>query len=710
MKTLHVAFMWHMHQPSYRNPVTGEVLLPWVRLHGVKDYTDMLAATRAVPAARVTVNWVPGLLDQCDALVSADYAGRERFWRLSEKPASELSPAEVAFLRQHFFSLSHENMLEPYPRYRELRDKVRAGVPLALGELRDLQVWFNLAWTGVTVRADPAIQRLVQKARDFEESDKPALFEAQRQAVLQLAARWRAAQDDGQVELTASPYYHPILPLLVDSDLARAADPTSPLPATRFRWRGDAEVQVARALASHERRFGQKARGMWPSEGSVAASVLGIMRQSGVDWIVTDESILAATLRGAAVAAGSPVRAPMRGNDKYRPWVLDGVKVFFRDHGLSDKIGFVYATWPADRAWADMQQSLLAIRKGLDEEEGDAVVVIALDGENCWEHYPGGITQFLPGLYRTIAGTPGLRLSTLSEAAQAVTPRPLPGLAPGSWIDGTFRTWLGDPVKNRAWELLTAARAAVQNPLGKLLAAEPGLAELLLRAEASDWWWWFGEPSSAFDMDFDALFAPTAGGVAGARQARPRRPPDQHLRAGARARTPSPPSPPRATSARRPSSRRASRWPQGLVLQVARRRRGAAKSFGSIHRAESLLARVVYGNDDQSLYLRLDAQDQAGLLRSRAGRSQRRARRRRGRAPAGAAVAGRGAGRGGARRGARGARAARRAGPHDAARAPARPPRGARPGRRAARALPGQRRARARAPVGAEAAAMNRGV
>lgn len=597
-----------MHQPSYRDPVSGEVILPWVRLHGVKDYTDMLLAIRqgTTPEApvRTTVNWVPGLLDQCDALAASDYPSRERFWRLTQKPAAELSPSEVAFVRDHFFSLTHAQMLEPWPRYRELYNKVRARVPLTVPELRDLQVWFNLAWCGESVRAEPAVAALVTKGREFDEADKATLLEAQRKAVLSLVERWRTLSDEGHVELTASPYYHPILPLLVDSDLARAADPSSPLPATRFRWRGDADVQVKRATESHARRFGKPPKGMWPSEGSVAASVLPLFRQAGVDWIVTDEAILAATLRGA--------NSPLRHDDKYRPWALDGVTVFFRDHGLSDKIGFVYASWPAEKAWADMRSSLLAIRHGLAQADPSTpgVVVIALDGENCWEHYRGGIMAFLPGLYRTLAATPGLELVTMSEAAASVSARPLPGLAAGSWIDGTFRTWLGDPVKNRAWELLTAARQAVQRPMDKLLSNEPALAELLMRAEASDWWWWFGEGhSSPFDLDFDALFRAHLQAVW---LALGKPVPDelQHsVYSQALGRT--------ATHTRPATSKH--KRPQIQLAPAVDGKKSwyfkwlgageAHQSFGSIHRAESVLERVLYGNDDDALYLRLDARD-----------------------------------------------------------------------------------------------------
>jgi len=601
---LHVAFLWHMHQPSYRDPVTGEVLLPWVRLHGVKDYTDMATALEMVApaAAHATVNWVPGLIDQFEAMQSPDHGRRERFWRLTERPAAELTASEVQTIREHFFSLAPKTMLEPYPRYKELRDKVREGRVLDTDELRDLQVWFNLAWTGVTVRQHPTVAALYARGRNFSEADKLPLLEVQRAAVNAIVPKWKTLADQGLVELSASPYYHPILPLLCDTDLARAADPSSPLPASRFRWRADADAQIRLATAAHERRFGAKPAGMWPSEGSVSAEILPLVRAAGLRWLCTDEAILWKTLSGSAGAGAQP-RKP---TDKFHPWQLDGVSLMFRDHGLSDKLGFVYSTWPYARAYADFVQCLVAIRRAT-ASEGDAVVTIALDGENCWEHYPGGITAFLPGLLTAIAETPGMRLSTMSEAIAAVPARPLPGLGTGSWIDGTFRTWLGDPVKNKAWDLLTAARHAVQRPMNEVLATDPGLAELVMRAEASDWWWWFGEGhTTAFDGDFDSLFRAHLKAI--------------YLSVGkavpdvlqksvyvlALAGKPAP-----ATQrTKRPmtqldvvldgSSGWYFKWLGAGEIQ---------QSFGAIHRAESLVQRVLYGNDDDALYLRLDMRD-----------------------------------------------------------------------------------------------------
>ncbi len=600
MPTLHVCFLWHMHQPSYRDPTTGTVIMPWVRLHALKDYTDMAHVAELVPEARVTFNWVPGLCDQLDAIGAPDYPQREAFWRLSERPADQLAPTERAFIRRHFFSLHPGNMLEPWPRYRELRDRVAAGADLSVQELRDLQVWFNLAWCGEVIKNHPALQPLLGKGQHFDEADKRVLFQVHREAAAAVLPRYARLAQAGQIELTCSPYYHPILPLLVDTELARRADPSSPLPATRFRHPADAQQHLARAHAAHAARFGQPPAGLWPSEGSVAPEIIPLVAGAGFRWFATDEAILMKSVGGAHL---SP-------DQRFGPWTVGGppgtgdatVAAFFRHHELSDLIGFTYAGWPARRAAEDFVGRLQGVRHSLRR---DGVVTVALDGENCWETYPGGVTAFLPELYRAIARAPDLRLSTFTEALDAVgtgdrrLPH-LPHLGVGSWIDGTFRTWMGDPAKNRGWELLTQARDQVTQPLETLWQTDPALAELVMRAEASDWFWWLGEGhSSAFDAEFDALLRAHCAAIY-TRLGRPvpetlRHPIEDHGAARATDAVHPPLQPLRPPLDGRCDSYY--RWiSAGRILPW----------HGAIHRAESLVTQVLFGFDDTSLSLRVD--------------------------------------------------------------------------------------------------------
>jgi len=594
MSTLHVCFLWHMHQPSYTDPVTGEVVMPWVRLHGVKDYTDMAALLDEVEDARVTFNFVPGLLDQIER-AAVDDGADDRFLRLTLTAPEDLDDHDRAFIARWFFSLHHPTLLEPLPRYRELRDAVDGGATLDDDQLRDLQLLFSLAWCGAAVRRDPVVAALLDKGRGFDEQDKRALIAAQRRALGEIVGRYRALAEAGRVELTCTPHEHPILPLLVDSDLAVAAHPAARLPRARFRWPGDARAHVRRALDSHASRFGAPPRGMWPAEGSVAAAILPILRDAGVEWAVSDEEILRKSL-------GQPTLAR---RDGLTPWQIDGVTLFFRDHGLSDRIGFDYARRTPSEAAEDFVADLVRAREALDGADG--VITIALDGENCWEHYEGGSSRFLPVLYRAVAETEGLRLSTFGEALEAVPPRPLPRLAAGSWIDGTFATWIGDPVKNRAWELLAATREAVAEPFDAVEARDPELAALILKAEASDWWWWFGAGhSTPFDASFDALFRAHLTAI----HRRLGQPPPSALS--------QPVSAPREAdhdSADRPRTRA----PVRQIRPTIDGTRGwyfkwhsagtVAPVFGAIHRGGGLVSGLTYANDDATLSLRIDLRD-----------------------------------------------------------------------------------------------------
>jgi len=498
-----------MHQPSYADPETGEITMPWVRLHGSRDYVDMARVMELAPRARATVNWVPGLLDQLKAVGDPRTQASERFWRLSIADPATLSAGDLAMIRKHFFSLPDATMLAPWPRYRELRDIVNGGSELSHADVIDLQVWFNLAWCGVVVRESAPIAALVAKGRDFAPDDRLTVLEAQAASGGGVEARWAALASTGAVELTLSPYYHPIIPLLIDTHAARESIPDTPLPHARFRHPDDADAQITRAFGPNQPHFHHDGapvpiRGMWPSEGSLSDSALCAFKNAGVEWLISDETLLHKALA---------VSGKDDGLAHCKPWNCQGVTVFFRDHGLSDRIGFVYANWDRRAAYRDFVAHLQRVRAALARRgEDTAVIVVALDGENCWEHYPGGVTAFLPGLYDAIADADGLQLVTLSEAktAQAAHTPNLPRIPAGSWIDGTFQTWLGDPVKNRAWDELAAVREAVGRSMPDLLKAESGdpvLADLIMRAEASDWWWWFGQGhSTPFDGHFDALF------------------------------------------------------------------------------------------------------------------------------------------------------------------------------------------------------------
>jgi alpha-amylase/alpha-mannosidase (GH57 family) len=593
-----LCLLWHMHQPDYRDPETGVARLPWVRLHAASSYRDMAAALAAADGVAVTVNFVPSLTAQLEALAGG---ASDLYEEIARKPAGELTPDERRFVLAGFFSVHHGRQLEPRPRYRELYQRVRAAGParaaasLTAGDVTDLAVLFHLAWIGFAVRAEePEVAELERKGAGFSEADKAWVLALVRAQVGRVLPAWRALAEAGRVELIASPFYHPIVPLLIDSEVARRAQPEAKLPP-RFSFPEDARAHIERAQAAHARLFGARPRGMWPPEGSLSPEAVALYGDSGVEWLCGDEGVLWQSLSERDPAALA------------HPYQFGAVKLVFRDRDLSDRIGFAYAQSDADTAVADLCTRARA-HHGL--------CGVFLDGENAWESYPERGRNFLEALYRGLAADPAIRACTLSQALADRPARPLERLHSGSWIDARFAIWIGDPEKNRAWACLERARR-------ELTDSEP-TREHLLVAEGSDWFWWFGEPfHSAEDATFDALFRARlrAAYHAAGREAPPEL--DAPIGRGA----------PVATTA--PTRFLAPRI-DGLITSYFEWD-GAARwevPRGAVMgESQPLLARILYGFDPSTLYLRLDpAAGMAALagveveLRLRAGARELRVR------------------------------------------------------------------------------------
>ncbi len=504
-----VVFLWHMHQPSYRSPLTGEYLMPWTLVHGMRDYYDMAELACRYPGVKVTLNVVPGLLDQLQ-----DYCrgtARDMWLNVALKEPGALSHDEKNFLLSNFFNVHPETMIRPYPRFAELADKrgMAHRVPRGLSRFSeadwcDLQVYFFLSWAGLSLRRDERVRGLLEKGRGFTGEDKLQLRESVLQQLRKIVPYYGEVHRTGAMEVSCSPMYHPILPLLADGLSAREALPDMRLPATPFLYPEDGRRQVERGLEKVSSLMGAPVRGMWPSEGAVSTRVVRMMSDAGVRWAASDEKLL---LGSMGKGAGS------RSELIYRPWTLGETTLLFRDAHLSDLIGFTYSRWQPEAA---VEHFIGELARAADSTRLRCpVITVAMDGENAWEHYLHGGMRFVELLYERLSVdgrfavvTPGDVLADM-EAGSVVAGR-LEGVRSGSWIDGTLRTWIGDPVKNRAWEALLAARQAVaahleRNHLGD--AERAGILDLLDRAEASDWFWWFGEGhSSPYDGQFDLLF------------------------------------------------------------------------------------------------------------------------------------------------------------------------------------------------------------
>ena len=475
MKTVRICFLWHMHQPYYTDPVAGSASLPWVRLHATKAYFDMAWLAERFPTVRVTFNLTPSLLIQLKELASGSV--QDLFLEHTKRPAAGLTPAERAFLLRHFFAANWSTMVRPYPRYHELLVKRGADVNredlerlarlFTTQELLDLQIWHNLAWFGYGMVARyPRLKALRVKDRGFTEEEKREVLALQHQAITEIIPCYRRLAEAGQIELTTSPFYHPILPLLIDTDIARRPRPETPLPQ-RLQAPADAEAQIQKAVALHTELFGTPPLGLWPSEGSVCPEMVPILRRAGFRWMATDEDVLAHSLNGWHREAAL-----------YQPYAVgipgDRLAVFFRDRKISDAVGFVYSKNTAEAAIEDFVRRIHGIAH---QAPGDHLLIpIILDGENPWEHYHDGGEQFLSGLYGRIAEgstrwSDGLQVTadTISHALDNVPPAAtLEHLHSGSWINADFKIWLGHPEDNRAWDLLRETRARLVEVTGSL--------------------------------------------------------------------------------------------------------------------------------------------------------------------------------------------------------------------------------------------------
>jgi len=583
--------------------------MPWVRLHGTKDYLDMVAVLEDFPRIHQTLNLVPSLLDQLEEYLAPAYRS-DAFLDASRKPAAELSEQEQRFVLEHFFMANFDRMIRPYPRFHDLWVKRGATVnetdwPAVTKrfkpqDLLDLQVWFNLAWIDPWLRRrDAALTRLEQKGGHYTEAEKGVVLAAQLRILGEVLPAYRGAQDRGQVELTCSPYYHPILPLLCDLRAAQPGLPHSPLPAVSFRHPDDATWHIHRAMESHAERFGRRPTGMWPSEGSVSEDVVRLAIEQGIRWIATDEEILWRTLK---ISPDPALR--------YRPHVLrrpEGeLAMVFRDHELSDLLGFVYSQWEPQAAVQDFLRRLGQIHQRMQGSAVPPLVSIILDGENAWEFYPDDGRAFFLGLYEALERDARFRAVTVTEylQANALTDTPsLPTLFPGSWIDGNFGTWIGHPEKNTAWSHL----ARVRDMLAALPAPAAGSPEAeahahawrsFYAAEGSDWTWWLGDThSSAQDDEFDRLFRTHLANVflfLGQE-------PPEWLAVAIKTRAVRPAYEPTA-----PMTPTIDGLETTYYEWLYAGRMDLRKGYAAIHRGRQILLAVYYGYDREYWYVRLD--------------------------------------------------------------------------------------------------------
>lgn len=508
-----LAFLWHMHQPDYRHPDSGEFLLPWVFLHAIKDYTDMAAHLERHPGVRCTVNFVPVLLDQIEdyAAQFATAQWRDPLLHIAATPdCSTLDAEQRTWLLDIAFRCHAPTMLEPFAPYRRLRDllaHVRSHDGHGLSYLSgtfysDLATWYLLAWSGESLRrGGKVVPALMAKGGNFSPAERQALLDELGAALAGLIPRYRALSERSQIELSCTPATHPLAPLLLDFHAAHEAWPDCALPAAPDYPGGRSRVaeHISVAQASHTRHFGQAPKGLWPAEGALSMPFLKQIAEAGFAWTASSHGVL-------RHSAGHDARTTS-------PWLAPegtpgNTVLFFRDERLSDLIGFEYAKWHG----RDAAQHFMTELKAIHLQDARNLIPVFLDGENAWEYYPYNAWYFFSDLYDALEKSSAIRTVTLSEAAtthRERSPR-LPGLTAGSWVYGTLSTWIGHPDKNRAWEMVCDIKQSADRALDSDRLDAAARQEVLRRlavCESSDWFWWLGDYNSPESVaSFDQLF------------------------------------------------------------------------------------------------------------------------------------------------------------------------------------------------------------
>ncbi|MEW8381783.1 MAG: glycoside hydrolase family 57 protein, partial [Candidatus Thiodiazotropha taylori] len=502
----------------------SDYLLPWVYLHGLKDYADMAAHLEHVPDAKAVVNFAPVLLEQID-----DYSEQIAAWLKTGKlikdpllaalagPGLPVDEAARKSLISACLRANEHRLISRFKHFNELADLVKHTLEneRMVGYLNDqclvdLLVWYHLAWVGECQRVnDLRVRSLQSKGRGFNSDDRRRLMELIGEVLQDLPGRYAKLAKSGQVELSVTPYAHPIVPLMIDMDSARDALPSIHMPELEQYPGGESRARwhIRKGLEVFEKHFGFRPNGCWPSEGGVSEATLKMLEEEGFSWAATGQQVLSNSL----MAGGGDSQLPDNWvHSAYH--VQEGhLNMFFRDDGLSDLIGFTYGEWHADDAVGDLINHLVNIADAC-EGDSDAVVSIIMDGENAWEYYPYNGSYFLNAMYERLSEHPRLHLTTFSEVLdrqKKLSPR-LSKLVAGSWVYGTFTTWIGDRDKNRAWDMLGEAKKVYDQVLADKNFSDDQLKEIekqLAICEGSDWFWWFGDynPESTVS-DFEQLF------------------------------------------------------------------------------------------------------------------------------------------------------------------------------------------------------------
>ena len=515
VKKLSLAVYWHMHQPVYE--LEGTYLMPWVRLHAVKDYLDMVLVLEKFPKLKLNFNIVPALLD---AIIDYSQNGyHDIHSELSVSDTDKLTDEERAFVLNNFFSSRYETMIYRSETYKDLFQKRFSGDSISYDafspqELSDLMALFNLVWIDpIHFERYPELKLLWDKQRGYTKDDRVRIIEIQKQIIREIIPAYKKYINEGRIELTTSPYYHSILPILIDLKTSlKSVITTEGLPQSLGMY-DDAKYQVRSALDRIEEIFGVRPKGMWPPELCLGPKTLNLLAKEGIEWTISDEGILASSINFDFIRDfKGNLNDPYHLLKVYNYETKDSdINIIFRDRSIPNLINFEYAGINSQMAASDLYEKIKMIQSKLLVSPDDRhLLTIASDCENCWENYQNDGRDFLEKIYSLIENDETLETVLISDYIKNDNhKKPLKKIHSGSWIDKTFQFWIGEGEKNKAWAYLKKTKDDFESFV-KEDSSNPNIQyakrELLI-AEGSDWFWWYGEPNnSGQDFVFDYMF------------------------------------------------------------------------------------------------------------------------------------------------------------------------------------------------------------
>lgn len=491
--------------------------MPWVRLHAVKDYLDMVLFLEKFPKLKLNFNIVPALLDSIIDYTENGY--HDIHSELTASDTEKLTDEEKAFILNNFFSSKYETMIYRSENYKNLYQKrfskdVATIEDFSAQELSDLMALFNLVWIDpLHYERYPRLKELWDKQTNYTLDDRIEILTIQKRIIREIIPTYKKYIKEGRIELTTSPYYHTILPILIDiKSSVKSVLTTEGLPNS-LGMADDAKLQIRSALDKIEEVFGVRPKGMWPPELCLGPKTLNLLSKEEVRWTISDEGVLANSInfdfiRDFKGNLNDPYHLLKVYNYQTKEKEID---IIFRDRSIPNLINFEYAGINPKMAANDLFEKIKIIQnKLLVSPDNTHLLTIASDCENCWENYQNDGIEFLENIYTLIETDESLETVLISDYIEHDEhKKTLKKIYSGSWIDKTFQYWIGEPEKNKAWAYLKKTKDDFDNFL-KQNRNHPHVKAAkreLMIAEGSDWFWWYGEPNnSGQDFIFDYMF------------------------------------------------------------------------------------------------------------------------------------------------------------------------------------------------------------